>query len=89
MNTAMCSEVIVKAVPSFGDVNGADFGFSVQNGTLIQGMMSACKEAIVSAKEVNSMQTLLLRCFSSAEGTFTVEFLDELQADSTFAMLPL
>jgi hypothetical protein len=89
MNTAMCSEVIVKAVPSFGDVNGADFGFSVQNGTLIQGMMSACKEALLSAKEADSMQTLLLRCFSSSEGTFTVEFLDEFQSDSTFAMLPL
>lgn len=51
-------------------------------------MMSACKEAILSAKEVDSMQTLLLRCFPSAEGTFTVEFLEEFQADSTFAMLP-
>jgi hypothetical protein len=89
MNTAMCSEVIVKAVPSFGDVNGADFGFSVQNGTLIQGMMSACKEALLSSKEVDSMQTLLLRCFSTSEGTFTVELLDEFQSDSTFAMLPL
>lgn len=89
MNAAMCSEVIVKAVPSFGDVSGADFGFTVQNGTLLKGMMSACKEALFSAEDCHNMRSKLIRCLQSSEGIITVEILEDCAVQSPFERLPL
>lgn len=84
MNTAMGSEVIIKAVPSFCDVSDADFRFMVQAGTLLQGMTAACKEAVKNC----ALRSMTLRCVQSSEGSITVEFMEEHNVNSPFELLP-
>ncbi|MFM6956432.1 MAG: hypothetical protein ACKOX1_07785 [Ignavibacteria bacterium] len=84
----MSSEVIVKAVPCFGDVCDADYRFFVERGTLLSEMIHACKDTLheLSNQHMLSAQTLL--CTQTEKGDYTAEILDSVNNHNPFMVLP-
>ena len=84
----MSSEVIVKAVPCFGDVCDADYRFFVEQGTLLNEMIHACKDTLdeLSSKHIFSAQTLI--CTQTEEGEYTAEILESAKHHNPFMVLP-
>lgn len=84
----MSSEVIVKAVPCFGDVCDADYRFFVEHGTLLNEMINACKDTLheLSNQHILSAQTLI--CTQTEEGEFIAEILQSAKHHNPFMVLP-
>ncbi|MFZ9976571.1 MAG: hypothetical protein ACO3GR_00590 [Candidatus Kapaibacteriota bacterium] len=84
----MSSEVIVKAVPCFGDVCDADYRFFVERGTLLSEMIHACKDTLheLSNQHMLSAQTLV--CTQTEKGDYTAEILDSVNNHNPFMVLP-
>ena len=84
----MSSEVIVKAVPCFGDVCDADYRFYVEQGTLLSEMIHACKDTLheLSNQHILSAQTLI--CTQTEKGDYTAEILDSVNNHNPFMVLP-
>lgn len=84
----MGSEVIVKAVPCFGDVCDADYRFYVEQGILLNEMIHACKDTLheLSRKQLLSAQTLI--CTQTDEGEYTAEILQSAKHQNPFMVLP-
>jgi hypothetical protein len=76
----MSSEVIVKAVPCFGDVCEADYSFFVERGTLLNEMIHACKDTLHELSQQHMLSTQTLIC--------TAEILDSVHNHNPFMVLP-
>jgi len=84
----MSSEVIVKAVPCFGDVCEADYSFFVERGTLLIEMIHACKDTLHELSQQHMLSTQTLICTQSDEGDYTAVILDSVHNHNPFMVLP-
>jgi hypothetical protein len=84
MNTAICPEVIVKAVPVLGDVSGISYDFLAEQGNLMSDMTNACLKAMQAAGLMEQMRSKRLCCRRQGESV-TAELLDD-KAFQTIAL---
>jgi hypothetical protein len=84
----MSSALIVKAVPSFGDVCDADYRFISERGTLLTEIEHACKDMLHAISTTQGISSHTLICTRNEQGDYTAEIIDMNASENLFEVLP-